>query len=38
MCFNTILEIYRLSSSLEKIEFISEHWNVFNINFDKTFG
>ena len=33
MCFNTILENYRLSNSLEKIELISEHWNVFNIIF-----
>ena len=35
MCFNTILENYRLSKSLEKINHISEHWNVFNTNFDK---
>ena len=35
MCFNTILENYRLSKSCEKIEYISEHWNVFNVNFDK---
>ena len=35
MCFNTILENYRLSKTHEKIEHISEHWNVFNTNFDK---
>ena len=35
MCFKTILENYRLSKSLEKIEHISEHWNVFNTNFDR---
>ena len=35
MCFNTILENFRLSKSFEKREYVSEHWNVFNTNFDK---
>ena len=35
MCFNSILENYRLSKSLEKIEHISKHWDVFNTNFDR---
>ena len=35
MCFNAIAENYRLSKSFEKREFVSEHWDVFNTNFDK---
>ena len=35
MCFNAILENFRLSKSFEKREYVSEHWNVFNTNFDK---
>ena len=35
MCFNAILENYRLSKSFEKRDYVSEHWNVFNTNFDK---
>ena len=35
MSFHAIRENYHLSKSLEKRELISEHWNVFDLNFDK---
>ena len=33
--FAAIAENFRLSKSFEKNELISEHWNVFNSNFDE---
>ena len=35
MPFNAIAENFRLSKSFERRELISEHWDVFNRNFDE---
>ena len=35
MSFDAIKENYWMAKSLEKQELVSEHWDVFNKNFDK---
>ena len=35
MPFNAIAENFRLSKSFERKELISDHWDVFNRNFDE---